>query len=86
MAEIIRVDGTREKVNKELTLEFMQDVVGGWIEIVTFENGNMLVCNEEGKIYGLPENILGTKIWEMYNGPTDRIMGDIIMADPGEIK
>ena len=37
------------------TLEAMQEIVGGYIETITFP-GFVIVCNEEGKLRGLPEN------------------------------
>ena len=39
------------------TLEGMQEAVGGWIEeYMPFEDDVAIVCNEEGKINGLPPN------------------------------
>lgn len=46
------------------TLETYQKIVGGNIETVTFLRGVRLICNEEGKLRGLPANI--------------RMMGDVI--------
>ena len=41
----------------ENTLEAMQEEVGGYIEaIYPFEEPAALICNEEGKINGLPLN------------------------------
>ncbi len=42
----------------ENNLKSMQNMVGGYIEVVyPFDNPNdILVCNEEGKIMGLPAN------------------------------
>jgi len=38
-------------------LEDLQAVVGGYIEIATrFSDGTVLLCNEEGKLLGLPTN------------------------------
>ena len=39
------------------TLEALQELVGGYIEVVGIGNGLLLVMNEEGKIRGLPENV-----------------------------
>lgn len=53
-----------EKVEAEtpLTLEYMQSIVGGYIEIAErFGVGKMtpleVYCNEEGKLMGLPLNV-----------------------------
>lgn len=38
------------------SLEDFQQIVGGYIEIARYE-GTLLICNEEGRIYGLSPNI-----------------------------
>ena len=39
------------------TLEAMQNIVGGHIEVMSIRrDGTVIVCNEEGKITGLPMN------------------------------
>lgn len=38
------------------TLEALQKIVGGYIEVVTLAPDLALICNEEGRIYGLPLN------------------------------
>lgn len=38
------------------TLEAFQQAVGGTIEAVELEDGVCLICNEEGKLLGLPAN------------------------------
>lgn len=38
------------------TLEAFQAAVGGYIEAVALSSGAVLVCNEEGKLIGLPAN------------------------------
>lgn len=37
-------------------LESLQRIVGGYIESVTLENGLVVICNEEGRLHGLPRN------------------------------
>lgn len=41
------------------TLEAMQSIVGGYIEVVGYDEKNLIVCNEEGRLLGLEENALG---------------------------
>lgn len=43
------------------TLEALQAAVGGYIETFTFATDAAVVCNEEGRILGLPynRNVLG---------------------------
>lgn len=37
-------------------LESLQRIVGGYIETATLENGLVVICNEEGRLHGLPRN------------------------------
>ncbi len=47
----------------ENKLEEKQKIVGGYIEYVSLDGNALLICNEEGKIYGLqPNRILGRDI------------------------
>ena len=60
----------------ENTLEAMQAVVGGYIEVVPFTFDDVLVCNEEGKLRDLPFN---------FSMPFDDIVGTVfICCDDGE--
>lgn len=52
------------------TLEAMQEIVGGYIETITLP-GCVIVCNEEGKLRGLPENL---KL------PNDTVVGTVIIC------
>ena len=36
------------------TLEALQDLVGGYVEVVTVGDNVAVVCNEEGRLDGLP--------------------------------
>ena len=44
-------------VDVENTLESLQFEVDGWIETVTFAEDACVICNEEGRIQGLPFNL-----------------------------
>lgn len=56
--KVIIVEPNKVPYVKEINnnLEDFQEVVGGYIETVFLPNGLILVCNEEGKIKGLPVN------------------------------
>ena len=45
-----------EKVTMPNTLDAFQSAVGGYIETLGLDSGAVLVCNEEGKLMGLPAN------------------------------
>lgn len=57
--KVLVCEPRREPVEKEIdgTLESMQEIVGGCIEAVyPWADPVALVCNEEGKLMGLPAN------------------------------
>ena len=65
-----------EVINNDL--ETFKTLVGGYIEVVTMEEGILLICNEEGKINGLPPNfsigydvIVGTAVFVAFDGKED---------------
>ena len=45
-----------EDVKDEPTLKSAQEFVGGYVEGISFPNGDYLIINEEGKLIGLPIN------------------------------
>jgi hypothetical protein len=63
----------------KMTLEQLQKLVGGYIQIVPLGEDQMVI-NEEGKLLGLPYNETATDIMkEKYEGTTDYIAGDAII-------
>jgi len=82
MAKILYTNGEIKNVeNNELTIEFMQKVVGGYIEIVPVSNGEYIICNEDGKLTGLPINQKASNIYQI-----GIIAGDVIFAKKNEIR
>lgn len=39
------------------TLEALQAAVGGYIEAVTIDTDAAVICNEEGRLQGMPHNV-----------------------------
>ncbi|AGL02868.1 DUF3846 domain-containing protein [Desulfoscipio gibsoniae] len=56
--KVLMVEPMKEPYPSEVenTLEGLQSAVGGYIETVYLEDCAVLVCNEEGKLLGLPGN------------------------------
>ena len=48
-------------------LKALQDAVGGYIETFTIGDGMTVICNEEGRILGLPYNCT-FKNWQDFYG------------------
>ena len=62
--EILYKEPNKNPVKRKIpnTLEEMQKIVGGYIEVVGYKDA-LLICNEEGKLMGLEPNIsLGNDI------------------------
>lgn len=45
------------------TLGQLQELVGGYIEAVTLTTDLAIICNEEGRLLGLPENAACGTMW-----------------------
>ena len=69
------------KVRNKLSLEEMQKLVGGYIEIVRLNDGRIIIVNEEGLLQGLPVNIEATNILRRDHSTTQYIVGNAIVCD-----
>ena len=59
MIRVLMIEPGKSPEMREIsdTLKSMQEVVGGWIEeYMPFDDDAAIVCNEEGKMMGLPLN------------------------------
>ena len=71
--------------DKEMSLKDMQDTVGGNIQLAYDDGETQIICNEEGKLEGLPENKEATKLWyrkhhEKHGTPIqDVLVGDVLV-------
>ncbi len=67
--KVLKIDPDKAPYVKEIenTLQGLQSEVGGLIEVLSLDDGNILLCNEEGKLNGMaPNRWLGSGI---INGP-----------------
>lgn len=53
-----------ENSKDEPDLKAAQEFVGGYVEGITFPNGDYLIINEEGKLMNLPLNPEATTLWK----------------------
>ena len=92
MAHIIKSSGeiieVEPKNGKDFLLKELQEIVDGYIEILTIDNGQYMVCNEEGLINDLPVNVEASKLYygviAMLNG--HQICGDVLICEPNQVK
>ena len=93
MALLVKADGSLSVVvpiGREFTLEELQGFVGGYIELLKIRGGvdgygdfEMMFVNEEGKLRGLPPNLIATALY-VY-GAHDAVVGDVLLCTSGEV-
>ncbi len=85
MAIIMHAAGgdTALHLPKEQQLPHLQQAVGGMIEVVpSKQEGYSIICNEEGKLQGLPINYKATMLhWHA----SDPLCGDVIIIRTKEL-
>jgi len=67
--------------DRKLTLEELQGMVGGYIQVVEINNGKtQIIMDEEGKLKGKMINLEATNVWfpDQYILP-DSIVGDAVI-------
>lgn len=67
-------------------LEEMQEIVGGYIEIIRLNDGRIIIVNEEGLLQGLPVNIEATNILRRDHSTTQYIVGNAIVCDDDMVR
>ena len=82
-----------DDVKNEPTLKAAQDFVGGYVEGITFPNGDYLIINEEGKLMGLPFNPEASALWKAtfdndnyVTGRNDFVVGPAILIKKDALK
>ena len=80
-------------VKDEPSLEQAQAFVGGYVEGITFPNGDYLIINEEGKLKDLPFNVPASKLWKdtfdndnYMTGRDDYVVGNAILIKKNALK
>ena len=75
-----------DDVKDEPSLKQAQEFVGGYVEGISFPNGDYLIVNEEGKLTGLPLNPEATALWRAtfdndnyITGRNDFVVGPAIL-------
>ena len=82
-----------DNVSLEPTLKEAQAYVGGYVEGISFPNGDYLIVNEEGKLMGLPLNEQASKLWkdtfdndDYITGRDDFVVGNAILIKKDALK
>lgn len=72
---------TQPKNGSTFELEELQEVVGGYIELVRLNDGRIIIVNEDGLSLNLPVNIEATNILRRDHSTTQYIVGNAIVCD-----
>ena len=90
MAKIYKTNGEvidiEPKNGKDFKYKELNEIVGGYIELVNLPSDRFMVVNEEGKLMGLPINEKATTIFQTELGPYDVIVGDCLICKTSQIK
>ena len=85
---IIFVDGREKfiepKNGTDFSLEELQTIVGGYIEIVPLGDNRIMVVNEEGHLQNLPTNLVASFITAQF-GIFD-IVGNVLVCHSSMVK
>ena len=80
-------------VKDEPDLKAAQEFVGGYVEGISFPNGDYLIINEEGKLIGLPINEEASQLWkdtfdndDYITGRDDWVAGNAILIKKQALK
>ena len=79
MKAIIKEVGQKPRIDDiKNDLETIKSLIGGYVEVLRMEENILLICNEEGKLNGLPPNfstgydiIAGTAVFVSFDGKED---------------
>ena len=98
MAQIIKTTGevieTKPNNGTDFSLEELQGIVSGYVEVIYLQDGRLILCDEDGRAKNKPYNhkateemhkalgILGANRLGWYFG----IVGDVLVCDVDEIK
>jgi hypothetical protein len=84
-AKIYKADGSiidvKPNNGTDFSLEELQEIVGGYIEIVGLMDNEIMVINEEGELIDLPFNENATQMYQEADGFYDYIAGDVLVCD-----
>ena len=73
--------------NRDFSLEELQEIVGGCIDVISLTSGQIMVINDEGKLNGLSYNDEATRLFRAaYKSTIDYIVGDVLVCDTNMVE
>ena len=89
MAILITMSGDRVKIKpaeKFFTLEELQKLVGGYIQVINLDGDKVMIMDEEGKLKHKEVNIDATERARGFIFANDCIVGDALITDSKEFQ
>ena len=89
MATLIKASGTEIEVHpkgQHFTLEELQSIVEGYIEMITIDKEFSMILNEERKLMCLPYNEKATRIYHKVRYTDDVIVGNVLICNNIELE
>lgn len=90
MANLIKVDGSiatvKPKNGTDFKLSELQELVGGYIQVISVNDDMLLVIDEEGKLKNSPFNPLATNIAKGFVRDDDFIVGNALHCKSSEVE
>lgn len=78
-AVLIRTDGTVEEI--ENSYDAIRAAVNGWLEAVPLDGADfVMLCDEEGKVYGREFNSRANDLANRYRSWDDPLVGDVAVV------
>ena len=90
MATLYKPNGGIKHVEPEngeyFTADELHELIDGYFQIITLNDGTYLVCDDDGKLKDLPYNGNATAIWFRNFGMTDVLVGNVLICDANQIR
>ena len=89
IAKLLKPNGevvpVQPKNGTDFQIDELNELVEGYIEIIRppSQQGAIMVINEEGKLKGLPFNLLATMTYQV---PNDYVVGNALLCHPSQVK
>jgi hypothetical protein len=82
---LYKSDGTSRPISpadgKTFSLKEVQEMVGGYVQMIPLSTDRIMLINEEGKLLGLPRNDMATLVAVLVLGEGDFIVGNALVCD-----
>lgn len=79
-----RIISVQPRNKKIFSLEEVQEMIGGYVEIVYLNGDDILLCDEEGRLKLLPINSMATEKAKAMGFNGDVLVGDVLFLKDNE--